>query len=52
MNIIENEVQHLAAYVADYLTEELTRQGIGYNVDAHLIETAFAAYIGGAADHN
>lgn len=52
MNIIETEFAQFAAYIANYLTEELSREGIGYSIDRHLIETAFAAYIGGAADHN
>lgn len=52
MNITPKELSDLAEYIADYLTEELGRQGIGYNIGKYSIEDALLAYIGGAADHN
>jgi len=47
------ELCNLAEYIADYLTEELNRQGVGIGfVDSFLIQDALDSYIGGAADHN
>ena len=45
------ELCALAAYLADYLTEELNRSGIGHGISMFDIQDALNAYIGGAADH-
>lgn len=46
------ELAKFTQYIADYLTEELDRAGIGYSIDRFMVEDAISAYIGGAADHN
>lgn len=47
-----NNLARFTQYLADHLTEQLDRAGIGYNIDRFQIEDAVSAYIGGAADHN
>jgi hypothetical protein len=46
------ELAKFTQYIADYLTEELDRAGIGYSIGRFMVEDAISAYIGGAADHN
>ena len=42
------QIQELAAYVADYLTEEQARGNA--EIDKYLVRDAIDAYFGGAAD--
>ena len=44
------ERQALAAYVADYITEELRREGIGFDVGSFMVRDAIDAYYGGAGE--
>lgn len=44
----EWEKQALAAYVADYLTEEIIRGNV--EIDSYMVREAIDAYFGGAAD--
>lgn len=46
------QLAKFSQYLADYLTEELDRAGVEYNIDRFIVEDAISAYIGGAADHN
>ena len=42
--------QAIAAYIADYINEELTREGVGYDIDSYMVRDAIDAYFGGAAE--
>ena len=42
------QIQELAAYVADYLTEEQARGNV--EIDSYMIRDAIDAYFGGADD--
>jgi hypothetical protein len=44
----EWDQQALAAYIADYINEELTREGVGHNIDSYMVRDAIDAFIGGA----
>ena len=42
----------LAAYIADYIAEEMERHPFEFTIDRWVIENAIAAYEGGAGDSN
>jgi hypothetical protein len=49
IRMTEKELNDMARYLAAYLNEEFTREGVGYDVDSSLMANAIAAYIGGAS---
>ena len=49
IRMTEKELDDMAKYLAAYLNEEFTREGVGYDVDSSLMANAIAAYIGGAS---
>lgn len=49
IRMTEKELNDMAKYLAAYLNEEFTREGVGYDVDSSLMANAIAAYIGGAS---
>ena len=47
-----NELAKFTQYIAEYLTEELDRAGVEYNIGRFMVEDAVSAYLGGAAEQN
>jgi len=48
--IAQVNTKDLAAYIADYIAEEMERNPFEFTIDRWLIANAIAAYEGGAAE--
>jgi hypothetical protein len=48
MNMDDWQKQELAAYIAEYISEEIIRGNV--EVDSYMVRDAMDAYFGGAAD--